>query len=285
MTTDTLPDSEPILSPNPTEPASSESVPPIRHQIFSINKTLILKRVAWGVAVIFIIAPSVLSLVLSRQVINMDIRLNSLEAAFRSGHLSKLSTSVAALEKQVAEQGERFAPRTTVVEGLKRIANSLDEQFSGQNEKQNEKIGQLESQITEQKRALVDERNENQVRAQAFSTLQASVDLLKARWGDKPVTPAPGKTAYSAQKTTTLKSKKSQRSARPAPLAAPFILTGIEQRGGQMFAVVVPRGATSLSQMQLLSPGDNAWGWQLRRIEGNEALFSVNGISQRLTAQ
>ncbi|WP_431022224.1 Plasmid transfer protein [Erwinia rhapontici] len=285
MTTETLPDSEPALDPNPTEPASSESVPPVRHQMFAIGNPLIFKRVALGVAAIFIIAPCVLSLVLSRQVSNMDIRLNSLEAAFRSGHLSQLSTSVAALEKQVAEQEERFAPKTTVVEGLKGIANSLDEQFSGKNEKQNEKIVQLESQINEQKRSLLDALNESQARDLAFSTLKASVDTLKARWGDKPVTTASGNTVSSAQKSKTLNSKKSLRSARPAPLAAPFILTGIEQRGGQMFAVVVPRGATSLSQMQLLSPGDHAWGWQLRRIEGNEALFSVNGISQRLTAQ
>ncbi|WJV54846.1 hypothetical protein PCO85_05290 [Prodigiosinella aquatilis] len=69
------------------------------------------------------------------------------------------------------------------------------------------------------------------------------------------------------------------------PLVAPFILTGIEQRGGQTFAVVAPRGATTLSQMRLLSPGDSAWGWKLRRLEGNEALFSVNGIPQRISAQ
>lgn len=250
-----------------------------------MNKPLIFKRAAWGVAAIFIIAPSVLSLVLSRQVINMDIRLNSLEAAFRSGHLSQLSTTVAALEKQVSEQEKRFAPRTTVVEAMKSIDKSLHEEFAAQNVKHNEKIGQLERLLDEQKRLLLDESNENQARALAFTMLKASVDALKASRGDKPAAGASGTTAFPAQKSQTLKSKKSQRSARTAPLAAPFILTGIEQRGGQMFAVVVPRGDTSLSQMQLLSPGDYAWGWQLRRIEGNEALFSVNGISQRLTAQ
>lgn len=282
MTTETLPDNAPALDPNPAELPSSVGEPPIRHRI---NKALILKRVAWGVAAIFIIAPSVLSLVLFRQVINMDIRLNSLEAAFRSGHLSQLSASVAALETKVSEQEERFAPRTTVVNAMKAVDKSLHEEFAAQNVKQNEKIVQLERLLDEQKKLQLEERYENQARALAFTTLKASVDALKTNRGDKPVSAASGTASSPAQKSQTLNSKKSQRSARTAPLVAPFILTGIEQRGGQMFAVVVPRGATSLSQMQLLSPGDSAWGWQLRRIEGNEALFSVNGISQRVAAQ
>ncbi|CCP05911.1 hypothetical protein BN440_0860 [Erwinia amylovora MR1] len=64
------------------------------------------------------------------------------------------------------------------------------------------------------------------------------------------------------------------------------MLTGIERRGGQTFAVVIPRGMTQISAMRLLSPGDGMQGWTLRAIEGGgTALFEVNGREQRLQVQ
>ncbi|MNS82785.1 hypothetical protein D3C72_1165390 [compost metagenome] len=220
-------------------------------------------------------------MVLYFQLNNMDIRVNSLEAAFRSGQLSQLSSSVAALEKNVAEQDERFALRAGVLKGMSELGKVLD----GQIVDQNKKIDQLDSLISEQKKALQYELDHAQASALEFSSLKATVDALKASQAQKPLAAASGGAVTSGKKHKPSASKKSLRSARTVPLAAPFILTGIEQRGGQNFAVVAPLGATSLSQMQLLSPGDSAWGWQLRSIEGNQAVFSVNGIPQRLSAQ
>lgn len=281
MTSETLPEHEPIPDPVITENVSEPNNTAVRRPTLSLSQSALLKRTAIGVAALFVIAPSVLSVVLYLQLNNMDIRVNSLEAAFRSGQLSQLSSSVAALEKRVAEQDERFALRAGVLKGMSELGKVLDGQIADQNKK----IDQLDSLISEQKKALQYELDNGQASALEFSSLKATVDALKASQAQKPLAAASGGAVTSGKKHKASASKKSLRSARTVPLAAPFILTGIEQRGGQNFAVVAPLGATSLSQMQLLSPGDSAWGWQLRSIEGNQAVFSVNGIPQRLSAQ
>lgn len=281
MTSETLPEHEPAPDPVSSEGISEHNANTVRRSSFSPNQLALLKRTAIGVAALFVIAPSVLSVVLYFQLNNMDIRVNSLEAAFRSGQLSQLSSSVAALEKHVAEQDERFALRAGVLKGMSELGKVLDGQIADQNKK----IDQLDSLISEQKKALQYELDNGQASALEFSSLKATVDALKASQAQKPAAAASGGAVTAGKKHKTSASKKSLRSARTVPLAAPFILTGIEQRGGQNFAVVAALGATSLSQMQLLSPGDSAWGWQLRSIEGNQAVFSVNGIPQRLSAQ
>jgi hypothetical protein len=68
--------------------------------------------------------------------------------------------------------------------------------------------------------------------------------------------------------------------------AAPFVLTGIERRGGQTFAVVIPRCVSQISAMRLLSPGDSMLGWTLRSTEGSgAAVFLVNGREPRIQAE
>ncbi|QAX80315.1 plasmid transfer protein [Yersinia hibernica] len=281
MIPETLPEQEPALAPGATDSAGDPHSTPVRRPVFSMRKPKWLKRVAIGVAAIVIIAPGVLSLVLFQQLSLMDIRLNSLEAAFRSGQLSQLSTSVAILEKHITEQDERFALKDGVVKGMSTLGQTLDGKIADQNQK----IGQLESQINEQKKTLQYELDDSQARALEFASLKSSLEAIKTSRVEKAVGTSAGNTVSSEKNPKTPFSKKPHRSARTVPLAAPFILTGIEQRGGQTFAVVAPQGATTLSEMLLLSPGDYAWGWQLRSIQGNEALFSVNGIPQRLTAQ
>jgi len=281
MTCETLPEHEPTPDPVITENVSEKNAAVVRRSPFSLNQSALLKRTAFGIAVLIVLAPGVLSLVLYVQLNKMDIRVNSLEAAFRSGQLSQLSSSVVALEKHVAEQDERYALKEGVLKGMSSLGKVLDGQIADQNKK----IEQLDSQISEQKKALQYELDNGQASSLEFSSLKATVDALKAGQAQKSPTAASGGAVTSEKKHKASASKKSLRSARTVPLAVPFILTGIEQRGGQNFAVVAPLGATSLSQMQLLSPGDSAWGWQLRSIQGNEALFSVNGIPQRLSAR
>ncbi|HEY3592184.1 MAG TPA: hypothetical protein VGL07_19270 [Buttiauxella sp.] len=281
MPSETLPEQEQIPAPVMTENVSEHDASAVRRFTFSLSQSVLLKRVFIGLTAIIIITPGVLSLVLYLQLKNMDIRVNSLEAAFRSGQLSQLSSSVSALEKHVTEQDDRFALKEGVIKGMKMLGDALDGKIADQNKK----IEQLDSQINEQKQARQYDLDNGQAIALEFSSLKATVDALKAGQVQKPSTAASGGAVNSGKKHKTSTSKKSLRSAITVPLAAPFILTGIELRGGQHFAVVAPLGATSLSQMQLLSPGDSAWGWQLRSIEGNQAVFSVNGIPQRLSAQ
>lgn len=62
---------------------------------------------------------------------------------------------------------------------------------------------------------------------------------------------------------------------------APFSLISSEFRAGRQFAVIAPSGYRSLTQLQLVAPGNNVQGWQLLQLDGNRATFRKDG--QRLT--
>ncbi len=62
---------------------------------------------------------------------------------------------------------------------------------------------------------------------------------------------------------------------------APFSLIGSDFRAGRQFAVIAPSGYRSLSQLQLVAPGDSVQGWQLLQLDGSHATFRKSG--QRLT--
>ncbi|EPC8060026.1 hypothetical protein ACR3FW_002171 [Yersinia enterocolitica] len=62
----------------------------------------------------------------------------------------------------------------------------------------------------------------------------------------------------------------------PSPLwaaKAPFSLISSEFRAGRQFAVIVPTGYHSLSQLQLVAPGGIVQGWELLQLDGNRATF------------
>lgn len=70
----------------------------------------------------------------------------------------------------------------------------------------------------------------------------------------------------------------------PSPLwaaKAPFSLISSEFRAGRQFAVIAPSGYHSLSQLQLVAPGDSVQGWQLLQLDSSHATFRKGG--QRLT--
>ena len=249
-----------------------------RHKGLSFKNDLLIKRLIYILIGLGIVIPTVLSIVLMLKVSDMAIRINSLEAAFRSGQLGQISSSVVTLEKRVAGQEQRFALKDDVAASTK----TLVEQESSLTDK----TDQLARDTAENRQAILRQGAQLgalQTRADETQTHLDALAELKTKSDKTAATSSPAVSSEKKRKPSSV--KKHLRSARTVPLAAPFILTGIERRGGQVFAVVAPRGATSLSQMQLLSPGDSAWGWTLHSTQGNEALFSVNGTQQRLTAQ
>lgn len=86
------------------------------------------------------------------------------------------------------------------------------------------------------------------------------------------------------QQQTATRSHAKAKSPIPSPLwaaKAPFSLISSEFRAGRQFAVIAPSGYRSLSQLQLVAPGDNVQGWQLLQLDGDRAIFRKGG--QRLT--
>lgn len=86
------------------------------------------------------------------------------------------------------------------------------------------------------------------------------------------------------QQQTATRSRATAKRPVPSPLwaaKAPFSLISSEFRAGRQFAVIAPSGYHSLSQLQLVAPGDNVQGWQLLQLDGSHATFRKGG--QRLT--
>ena len=86
------------------------------------------------------------------------------------------------------------------------------------------------------------------------------------------------------QQQTATRSRAKAKSPFPTPLwaaKAPFSLISSEFRTGRQFAVIAPSGYHSLSQLQLVAPGDSVQGWQLLQLDGSHATFRKGG--QRLT--
>ncbi|WP_449544836.1 hypothetical protein [Lelliottia amnigena] len=86
------------------------------------------------------------------------------------------------------------------------------------------------------------------------------------------------------QQQTATRSRAKAKRPVPSPLwaaKAPFSLINSEFRAGRQFAVIAPSGYRSLSQLQLVAPGDSVEGWQLLQLDGSHATFRKGG--QRLT--
>ncbi|EHN8738103.1 hypothetical protein V5K30_RS22365 [Enterobacter hormaechei] len=80
-----------------------------------------------------------------------------------------------------------------------------------------------------------------------------------------------------------VKKKATQKTQRPA--TAPFVLTGIERRGGIAFAAIAPQLATQLTEIALMEPGETHQGWTLLAITGQQAQFRVAGQTRTLTVR
>ncbi|EAM7072632.1 hypothetical protein R5D33_004062 [Salmonella enterica] len=86
------------------------------------------------------------------------------------------------------------------------------------------------------------------------------------------------------QQQTATRSRAKATTPVSSPLwaaKAPFSLISSEFRAGRQFAVIAPSGYRSLSQLQLVAPGDSVQGWQLLQLDGSHATFRKGG--QRLT--
>ncbi|HII1670899.1 TPA: hypothetical protein ACYZE8_001288 [Salmonella enterica] len=86
------------------------------------------------------------------------------------------------------------------------------------------------------------------------------------------------------QQQTATRSRAKAKRPVTTPLwaaKAPFSLISSEFRAGRQFAVIAPSGYRSLSQLQLVAPGDSVQGWQLLQLDGSHATFRKGG--QRLT--
>lgn len=141
------------------------------------------------------------------------------------------------------------------------------------------------------------EKLEQQLQAQQveLNALKDSIESVKKSAAEKPVPAvepstdvpaAPSATAKIIPKHKPTPIKSSPRNAVPRMARkAPFVLTGVEQRGTSAFAAVAPQGFSDLSQVRLIGEGESVAGWILVSAGYGQATFRVNGRLQTVSAQ
>ncbi|EAA4438768.1 hypothetical protein DPE44_20420 [Salmonella enterica subsp. salamae] len=110
-----------------------------------------------------------------------------------------------------------------------------------------------------------------------LSSLQDQIRTLNQRPTSPVVVHAATSGSVAAKKKPTTKAQRS--------VMAPFVLTGIERRGGIAFAAIAPKSATQLTEIALMEPGETRQGWTLLAITGQQAQFRVAGKTRTLTVR
>ena len=128
-------------------------------------------------------------------------------------------------------------------------------------------------QVLEARAAQVEKTLSGYAAADDLQALRAEVEQIKVRQtaarAAVPVQPrAPGKPAAAKPEP-------------PPPL--PFRVVGAELRAGQRSVSVAPgAGDFTPDQLQVLLPGDAVGPWRLLAIDGNAAVFQIDGQVRRL---
>ncbi|MBF1995477.1 plasmid transfer protein [Serratia symbiotica] len=270
-----------LLPETPVSQGSYQDVPPVAkrapRQRLSINMKKITRAGGVTVLAITLIGAVVAFAVMIREISNLTIRVNTLDAAFRSGQIGQLTSNVTAmeirlntLEQQVTELAKLPAEVQSNNEAQATLREAL-QQFRDADTGSRQDVAQVLTRIS---------TLEHDVKQSAVALGEINRQLTQ-----KAVEPEKAKAA-PVEKTATPVKKNNRSARRAATPVAPFLLTGIEHRGGQTFAVIIPRGVSEISAMHLLSPGDGLMGWTLRATEGKRAaLFMVSGSEHRLLVQ
>ncbi|EDS5974307.1 hypothetical protein ZV82_002097 [Salmonella enterica subsp. enterica] len=133
-----------------------------------------------------------------------------------------------------------------------------------------QKVDALDKQQSEQAASVA-------VLKTGLSSLQEQVRVSNQRPTNAAVVPAVTPDAVAVKKKPTPKAQRS--------VSTPFILTGIERRGGLAFAAIAPQSATRLTEIALMEPGETRQGWTLQSISGQQAQFRVAGQTRTLTVR
>lgn len=194
---------------------------------------------------------------------------------------------------QLEQAQKALAPQ----DGMNSMADMVQTQA-----KQLKSLAERQDSLTRQIGALtlthgLAEKLEQQLQAQQveLNALKDSIESVKKSASEKPVSTVTPSTAVPAAPSATAKItpkhkptpiKSSPRNAvTHVARKAPFVLTGVEQRGTSAFAAVAPQGFSDLSQVRLIGEGESVAGWTLVSAGYGQATFRVNGRLQTVSAQ
>ncbi|MFP1887021.1 plasmid transfer protein [Lonsdalea quercina] len=220
--------------------------------------------------------------VMGRSLSALTVRVDTLDAVFRSGQINRLTSNVSAMEARLQTLEQQVAALATLPAT---VQSAHDEQADlTRAVSLLQEVGNRDSQVLDQLQTSVSSLEHDVEQSKvALDEINRKAELEKQAAESKK-----SQTSSESVKTRFAPvAKKINRSVRrPVTPTAPFVLTGIERRGGQTFAVVIPRGDTQISTIRLLSPGDSLMNWTLRSTEsGHAARFLVNGTEHLLQVE
>ncbi|MER5130500.1 hypothetical protein [Serratia marcescens] len=242
------------------------------------KKGLLRSKTFWG-ATAGIVAVLVAGLVGSGAVKHVDQRIARLEQAQQAlapqEDMNAMADKLQAQAKQLNSLTERQDALTRQVGALTQ-SSGLPEKLEQQLQAQQVELNALKDRIESVKKSAVALPPEKPAPAVVPSIAGPST----------AVPPAPSATAQIPPKHKPTPIKPSPRNAVPRVAhKAPFVLTGVEQRGTLAFAAVAPQGFSDLSQVRLIGEGESVAGWTLVSAGYGQATFRVNGRLQTVSAQ
>ncbi len=205
----------------------------------------------------------------------------------------RLMQSSAALEQQwqtLAQQQAQFEQRIAGVETRQQqteppkplVSAVTQEQLTQALAENRQEVSQQHAQLQQQmtsvtQRVEVLEQRDGALSGQWLELKQQMADLLAGRKS------ALAPSSSSAVANPLKKPVKKTAAKVISSASAPFVLNGVEYRGGARFVSVTPRQASSLEQVRLLTPGESFSGWMLLTIDSRQATFRTAGRTLTLS--
>ncbi len=229
-------------------PEMQEAVKPARNKLWAIV------RYGFGGLVLFALGGTTFISLKSVQVLSAEV--SQLKASLQS------SPDIAPLRAQLTTLQQQFEASQMQLGGMvdKPALAALQQKVDALDKQQSEQVASVAALKT------------------GLSSLQEQVRSLNQR----PINVA---AVVPAVTSGTVMVKKKPTPKAQWPVTAPFVLTGIERRGGIAFAAIAPQSATQLTEIALMEPGETRQGWTLQSITGQQAQFRVAGQTRTLTVR
>lgn len=229
-------------------PEMKESVRPVRSKIWAIV------RYGFGGLVLFVLGGITFISLKSVQVLSAEV--SQLKTALQG------SPDIAPLQAQLTTLQQQFEASRMQLGGMadKPALVALQQKIEALDKQQSEQAASVAALKT----------GLSSVQEQVRSLNQPPVNVAA-------VVPAVTPGVVAVKKKSTPKAQR--------PVTAPFVLTGIERRGGIAFAAIAPQSATQLTEIALMEPGETRQGWTLLAISGQQAQFRVAGQTRTLTVR
>ncbi|ELQ9312173.1 hypothetical protein R3D73_005219 [Serratia marcescens] len=233
------------------------------------KKGLLQSHIFWGAAA-GVVVVLVAGLVGTGAIRHVDQRIALLEQAQKTlasqDGMNAMTDALQMQAKQLKSLAERQDALTRQI-GARERTTVIQEKLEQQLQAQQGELNALQDRMESVKKSAVALPSEKPAPAAAPSTA---------------VPPAPSTTAQIPPKPTPMTSSLRNTLPRVAR-KAPFVLTGVEQRGTTAFAAVAPQGFRDLSQVRLIGEGESVAGWTLVSAGFRQATFRVNGRLQTVS--